>query len=75
MSAKTEATQRMSRHRDAMKARGFKQLSLHVPQDVNAFLETEKRDRRLASKGDAVAALVAEVTRYRQLEEEGRRAG
>lgn len=71
----TAATARMAQHRETMKQRGFKLLQTHVPKDVDTFLAAEKTLRRVSSKGDAIAALVAEVKAYRQREEEGQLAG
>ena len=69
------AATRMNKHRAEMKARGFKSLNTHVPQDVARFIEDERRRRRVMSKGDALAAMVAELQTYRQREEEGLRPG
>lgn len=67
--ADNDAKQRMSRHRAEMKELGYKALNTHVPGDLAEFIETERKQQRLLSKGDAVAALIKELQAYRQQEE------
>ena len=62
----SDAAQRMSRRRQTLKSQGYKLLQTHVPVEVDALLTRERDRRRVRSKGDAVAALVAELQAYRQ---------
>ena len=67
----TTAKARMAQHRADMKARGFKSITTFLPPDASAFIERERKLKRLPAKGDAIAALVAEVQQFRKLKEEG----
>ena len=67
--ADSSAKKRMSRHRAEMKELGYKSLNTHVPGDLADFIERERKQQRLLSKGDAVAALMKELQEYRQQEE------
>ena len=69
--ADPSAKTRMARHRAEMKARGFKSVTAFLPTDTVAFIEAERKTRRLSAKGDVIAALVAEVQQHRKLKEEG----
>lgn len=67
----TTAKHRMTHHRAIMRGRGFKSITTFLPPEANTFIEQERKRRRLAGKGDAIAALIAEVQQYRQEAEEG----
>lgn len=69
------AAARMTKHRADMKARGFKPLNTHVPEPVARFIEEERQRRRVMSKGDALAAMVAELQAYRERKQEERPSG